>query len=301
MAYSRVGTLSSQKLKRPVVESVPESTPDSCQFNGKQYQASKVKDLHGIKPFVEEHQSHASRLISGLAHWIKATVSYLTGHISEQEATQITDELLKSCPKVGDSLVLNFNGGGHIGILVRTDKGFAYLSHEKSSRKHKDIVPGEQKHYSNNDTDEVAGLMLRKNILKHKDKKLLSKNTVKLEGMRTGKMIKDFNKSRTDKAYSIGRNNCSHVAMKIMTAGALSKEELVEISALPEKQRMEFPQNAMALARNIKTHQDKQISKRPSTSLVTSTWKAQTKQANPTNSSGDAILRGYYQQRRLQR
>ncbi|MBE8167251.1 MAG: hypothetical protein HAW66_02625 [Shewanella sp.] len=296
MGASNVSSLSSSRTRRATYQQ--SSTSSRTQFNDTNYSVRPKDDDLGVEAFSEGQSSQLSRFVTGLAHWLKATISRFTSTLSDEEASSITKELLDKCPDVGDALVLNFNGGSHIGVLVRTQAGYAYLSHEKSKSKFEEIKSGARKKHENGTSIEVAALKLRNNIVKSKDRNILAKNSIKLNKLQTGRMIKTFNESKSNKAFSIRGNNCSHLAMKVIKSG---DDRHAKLDNLTVKNSMLFPQNAMSFAKKCKNMQSLSTSslKQPQLdphSEMPPQWHAkESTSLQPTHSQ--AHLKNYFKQR----
>ena len=288
----------------------------SAILNGKDYTVRQQNDHLSVKAFCDNNKLNLSALFTGFVHWLKATVSSFTKQISYDEADSIAKKLMEECPNVGDALVLNFNDGSHAAVLVKTQAGYAYLSHDRKPDTKKYVEAGELSPCSDalkafGIETSVAQAQLKDNVMNYKDNRILE-HSVKMSGMNTGKMIRIFNDSRQHQKFSVFSNNCSHMATRVIKAGVKAKlndnsdisdisdnNELAQLGSLTVRSHMSFPQHTMALAKKIKKDQPLRMSsenKPTSHSKDSTSWDVNA--GSPEQSTRThGGLRNYYRRR----
>ncbi len=177
------------------------------------YQLRKSENQFHAAKFKTTTTVNVTDWLSGVFHWVKATIRQYLGRINDSEAKDVAKSVATRCKNPGDALLLTFNGGAHSAIIVKTAKGLAYLSY------HSD---GDVKGYEPEEVQsdiEAATVSKLKNEIKRYKANDLSRNVVRLTGMETGKMIDFFNQVNIPGEYQLRSNNCATIASSTLKQG----------------------------------------------------------------------------------
>ena len=234
--------LLSRKLQTE--ESAPEAT-QLLKTRDTDYRVNENDDYLGISGYITSISDKTKSAI-GLASWALGSVQVVFSKISEQECQTLATQIAEECQTNGDAIVLNYNGGVHTAILVRTNVGLAYLayplswSHRPLNERADKVAPSAKANLeSQSNTDQIAIRHLAKEIQFYKSHDL-DKHMTKLSDMNTKIMIETYLELDEQHVYNYSAFNCATVSGIALHRG-LPKNirclcpELTRLQLLPKR------------------------------------------------------------------
>ncbi|RYV03478.1 hypothetical protein SOPP22_04220 [Shewanella sp. OPT22] len=249
-------SLDMMRFARPEFKTYDPARTGSIQFKvqkpslGKNHYDCKPSSASSVPSFHKSQSSNPFRLLKGLAKWLLATLKQeCNAGISDEIADEIATERLKKCSNNGEALFLNFQGGAHAAMIVKTSSGYAFLSFNNGSEKCSD-VKAENETLSKEEKQENETSIrkrLKAEIRKYRDRTIQQENHIKIPKAQTGRMISKFNEIKS-KGYKVLGQNCAHTAMQVLEAGQHSQLKLKQCKITAS---MCFPSDAMDYAQQV--------------------------------------------------